>query len=59
MWLKILEMLIFVNENWTIDIRIGCNSPTNLMELIETNLDFEEKLENFEDAFEQDEVVKM
>jgi hypothetical protein len=29
------------------------------MELIETNLDFEEKLENFEDAFEQDEVVKM
>jgi hypothetical protein len=29
------------------------------MELIETNLDLEEKLEKFEGAFEQDEVVKM
>ncbi len=37
----------------------GCNSPTNLMELIETNLDLEEKLENFEGAFEWDKVVKM
>lgn len=37
----------------------GCNPPTNLMELIETNLDLEEKLEKFEGAFEQDEVEKM
>jgi hypothetical protein len=29
------------------------------MELIETNLDLEETLENFEGAFQQDEVVKM
>jgi hypothetical protein len=52
-------MLIFVNKSWTIDPRIGCNSPTNLMKLIETNLDLEEKLEKFEGAFEQDEVVNM
>jgi hypothetical protein len=29
------------------------------MKLIETNLDLEEKLEKFEGAFEQDEVVNM
>ncbi len=40
-------------------LSFGCNSPANLMELIETNLDLEEKLETFEGAFEQDEVVKM
>ncbi len=37
----------------------GCNSPINLMELIEKNLDLEEKLETFEGAFEQDEFVNM
>jgi hypothetical protein len=34
--------------------KIGCTSPTSLIELIEMNLKLEEKLEKFEDAFEQD-----
>jgi hypothetical protein len=40
-------------------LSFGCNSPTNLIELIETNLDLEEKLEKIEGTFEQDEVVNM
>ncbi len=32
-------------------------SPSNLVELIQTNLGFEEELEEFEGSFERDEIV--
>jgi hypothetical protein len=41
-----LERLIFVNKNWLNDPRIDCKPPSNVVELIEKDLDFEEELEN-------------
>ncbi len=45
-----------MNENWLNDPIIDCKPPSNLVELIETNLDFEE-LEKFKGYFEQDELL--
>jgi len=44
---KNLERLIFMSKNWLNDPIIDFKPPSNLVELIENNLDFEE-LENFE-----------
>jgi hypothetical protein len=41
-----------VNKNWPSDLRDGCKLPSNLVELIQTNLSFENDLENFEGSFE-------
>jgi hypothetical protein len=35
-----------VNKNWLNDTRIDCKPPSNLVELIEKDLSFEEELEN-------------
>jgi hypothetical protein len=51
-----LEKLIFVNKNWPNDLRIGCKSPSNLVEFLEKDVDLEEELEKFEGEFERDEV---
>jgi hypothetical protein len=47
--------MIFVNENWLNDYR--CKPSSNLLELIERDLDLEEELKKFENSFEQDEIV--
>jgi hypothetical protein len=54
-----LEKLIFVNKNWPNDPRIGCKSPSNLVEFLEKNVDLEEELKEFEGEFERDEVVEV
>jgi hypothetical protein len=41
-----------VSKNWPCDPRDGCKLPSNLVELIQTNLGFEEELEEFEGSFE-------
>jgi hypothetical protein len=46
--LENLENLIFVSKNLPSDPRDGCKSPSNLVELIQIDLGFEEKLEEFE-----------
>ncbi len=46
-----------MNKNWPSDLRDGCKLPSNLVELIQTNLSFENDLENFEGSFEWDETV--
>jgi hypothetical protein len=56
---KKLEILIFVNKNWPNDHKIGCKSPSSLVDLIETDLNLEEEFEKFERAFERDEVVEL
>ncbi len=48
-----LERLIFMNKDWPNDPRIDLKPPSNLVEMIEKDLDFEE----FESSFEQDEIV--
>jgi len=52
-----LEKIIFVSKNWPNNPRDGCKPPSNLVELIKTNLNFEEELENFEGSFERNEIV--
>jgi hypothetical protein len=46
-----------MSKNWPSDPRVGYKSPSNLVELIQINLDFEDKLEKFEGSFEQDERI--
>jgi len=48
-----------VNKNWPNDYRIGCKSPSNLLELIGIDAKLEEELEQFERAFEKDEIVDL
>jgi hypothetical protein len=43
-------------KNLPNDARVGCKSPTDLIEFIEMNEQLEEKLQKFEGAFEQDEI---
>jgi hypothetical protein len=44
--------LIFAHKNWPSDPRDGCKLPSNLLELIQIDLSFEEELENFKASFE-------
>ncbi len=41
-----------MSKNWTSDHRGECKPPSNLVELIQTNLGFEKELEEFEGSFE-------
>jgi hypothetical protein len=41
--LENLEILFFMNKNWANDYRVGCKSPSNLLEFID--VDLEEELE--------------
>jgi hypothetical protein len=41
-----------VNKNWPNDFKVGCKPPSNLVELIQTYLDFEKELEKYESSFE-------
>ncbi len=42
-----------MNKNWPNDLRIDFKPPSNMVEMIEKDFDFEE----FESSFEQDEIV--
>jgi hypothetical protein len=55
---KNLEKLIFVKKNRPNDCRVGCKSPFNLLELIRIDA-YLYKLEQFEGAFERDEIVNL
>jgi hypothetical protein len=46
-----LEKLIFVNKSWPNDPRIGCKSPSSLVELINIDVDLEKEIEEFEFIF--------
>jgi hypothetical protein len=48
-----LERLIFMSKNWPNHLRIDFNRPSNLVEMIEKDLNFEE----FKSSFEQYEIV--
>ncbi len=51
--------MIFERKNWPNDLRIDCKPFSNLVELIEKELDFEDDLEKFEGSFEQDEFLDL
>jgi hypothetical protein len=55
---KNLEKLTFVNKNWPNDLKIGCKSPSNIVEFLERDVDLEEEFEEFEGEFEMKEVVE-
>jgi hypothetical protein len=48
-----------VNKIWPNDCRVGCKPPSNLSKLIGIDVDLEEKLKQFEKAFERDEMVDL
>jgi hypothetical protein len=53
---KNYENLIFVNKNWPNDVKVGCKAPSNLVELIDSETNLEDKLNEFEGSLEQDEL---
>lgn len=57
MWFTIKQFrkIIFMRKNWPNDPRIDFKPPSNLVEMIEKGLYFEE----FESSFEQDEIVEI
>ncbi len=48
-----------MSKNYPNDPRIDCKSPSNLVELIEKDLDFEEELEKIEGSFKQDDLLNI
>jgi len=46
-----------VNKNWPNESRIGCKSLSSLGDCIESDLNLEKEMEEFERAFERVEVV--
>ncbi len=46
-----------MSKNWPSDLRNGYKPPSNLVELIQIDLGFEEKLEEFEGSFERNEIA--
>ncbi len=48
-----------MSKNWPNDLKVGCKSPSNLVEFIEVNWDLEKELEQFEGDFKRDEVSKL
>jgi hypothetical protein len=52
------NFLIFVSKNWRNELRVSCTSPSNLMELIERDIDLDKNLEKFRGAFVQDEILE-
>ncbi len=41
-----------MSKNWPIDPRDGCKLSSNLVEIIQTHLGFEEELDEFENSFD-------
>jgi hypothetical protein len=39
--------------------KVGCTFPSNVVDLIETNVDMEEEFKEFEGNFEQNEILKI
>jgi hypothetical protein len=53
--LEYLENLISMNTNWPNGVRVCCKAPSNLLELIDCDIDLKE-LNEFESSFEQEEL---
>ncbi len=54
-----LDKIIFVSKNWSNDLRVGCGSPSSLIELIELDVALQEKIEQYKGEFEQDELLDL
>jgi hypothetical protein len=52
-----LAKLFFVSKKWSNDLRVGCKSPSSLIEFIKVDGHLE--LEQFEGDFERDEVPEL
>jgi hypothetical protein len=48
-----------VNTNWPNDLRVGYKPPSNLVKFLERDIDLKEKLGEFKNDFERDEVVEV
>jgi hypothetical protein len=57
LWKENLEKFIFDNKNWPNDARVGCESPSDLVEFIETYEQLKGERERFEGEFEWDEIL--
>jgi hypothetical protein len=53
---KNLKNLILMNKNWPNDAKVGCKAFNNLVDFIDSELNLELKLDEFECSFQQDEL---
>jgi hypothetical protein len=51
--------LIFVNKNWPNECKVDFKSLSNLLSFIGIDANLEEELEQFEGAFEKDEIMNL
>jgi len=56
---KIGQIDLCKKKHWPNDVRIGYKSPFSMVDFIETNVKLEEELEEFEGAFEKDEIMEL
>jgi hypothetical protein len=57
---KIKKLIFTMNRNWPNHCKFGCKSQcSNLIELIGIDANSEKELEQFEGAFERDEIVNI
>ncbi len=57
--IKFFWQIDLCHKNWHNYPRLGCKSFSNLVDLIETNINLEKEFEEFEGAFERDEVMEL
>jgi hypothetical protein len=48
-----------VSKTWPNDLRIGCKSPYSLADFVESDFNLKKKLQEFEGAFEREEIVEL
>jgi hypothetical protein len=54
---KICKKFIFINTNWSNDIKVAYKASFGLVELINSEIDLEKKLNKFEKSFERQELL--
>jgi hypothetical protein len=46
---------LWKNKNWPNDVKVDCKAPSNLVELIDSEINLKDKLNEFEGSLEWDE----
>lgn len=51
--IRIAWELIFVSKNCPNDVKVGCKDPSTLIKLIDSKIDLEEELDEFDGSFNE------
>lgn len=57
-YLILCKNFIFIIKIWSNDIKVGCKASFDFVELINSEIDLEEKLNEFKNSFERKELYE-